>query len=249
MAFELVGLFVLLGVAFVPSLYFMVRIRNLERYNRNPWTLMFYAFGWGAVASIVIAIILELWLPAKLESFRPTGISQNLFLAVVIAPLCEESAKILGIIPLSRSRLWEEDDGLVFGATAGLGFAATENLIYELNALQMGFLLWVLVAVLRIATSTLLHASATAMSGWGLSKWKTKQGVEGLLTFVVFLGLAMVMHGTFNLLASIGILYSSEAGSWLLSILLVFVFALTVYRFTRRKIQELDRRVVLGRPA
>jgi len=210
---------------------------------------MFYAFGWGAIAAIIISVYLELALPARLETFRPARLSQDLYLAVVIAPLVEESAKILGVIPLSGGSSWEADDGLVFGATAGLGFAATENLIYEVNALAVGgFVAWVLIAILRIVTSTLLHASATAMSGWGLTKWRAKRGVNGLLTFLVFLAIAMVMHGTFNLLASIGQIYSEDAAAALLSILLALIFALTVYRFTRRKIRELDRLAIVPRP-
>jgi RsiW-degrading membrane proteinase PrsW (M82 family) len=242
MALEFAGLGILLLVAFGPPLVFMARIRNLERFNRNPWMRMLFAFGWGAIASIVIAVILELWLPAKLETFRPARVPQDVFLATVIAPLAEESAKVVGVIFLSFAKFWEEEDGLVYGAACGLGFAATENLFYELNALATaGLLGWIVVAVMRVFTSTLLHASATAMSGWGVSKWRQKKGGAGLVTFLPFLFIAMLMHGLFNLFASLGLIYADTAAATLIGLLFVFVLAGIVYRFTRKKIQELDR--------
>lgn len=245
MALEFAGLGLLLLVAFGPPLVFMVRVRNLERFNRNPWLRMLFAFGWGAIAAIVIAVILELWLPAKLESFRPARVPQDVFLATVIAPLAEESAKVIGVIFLSFAKFWEEEDGLVYGAACGLGFAATENLFYELNALATaGVLGWIVVAVMRVFTSTLLHASATAMAGWGVSKWRQRRGGTGFLTFLPFLFIAMVIHGLFNLFASLGEIYANTEAATLIGLLVVFVMAGFVYRFTRRKIQQLDRQVV-----
>jgi RsiW-degrading membrane proteinase PrsW (M82 family) len=248
MALELVGLGILLLVAFGPSLVYMVRIRNLERFNRNPWMRMFFAFGWGAIASVVIAVILELWLPGKLASFRPARVPEDVFLATVIAPLAEESAKVIGVILLSTAKFWEEEDGLVYGAACGLGFAATENLLYELNALQTGGLIaWAVVAIMRIFTSTLLHASATAISGWGVSKSRIPGG-GGIGALIGYLVIAMFLHGLFNLFASLGEIYTDEAAATLISLLVVFIFAGAVYRFTRMKIQELDRRASLLQP-
>jgi RsiW-degrading membrane proteinase PrsW (M82 family) len=243
MAFEYLGLAVLLLVAFVPSLVYMVRIRNLERYNRNPWVLVLYAFGWGAIAAVIIAVILEIFLPQHLDAFRPARVPEDLFLATVIAPIAEEFAKIVGLLPLVFSKRWEEEDGLVLGAASGLGFAATENLLYEYNAFVTGgAIAFVMVAILRILTSTLLHASATAMAGWGLSKWKQAGIVKGIPKFLAFLLLAMIMHGFFNLFASLGEISGGNIAFTLLSLALVFIFAGRTYRFVRTTIQNLDRR-------
>lgn len=257
MAGEILFLVLVVGVAFVPSLWYMVRLRNLERYNRNSWLSVFYAFSWGAVAAVVLTIILTVMFGERIDSFRPTSVDADLYGAVFVAPVVEESAKALGLLPLVLARRWEEEDGLVLGAASGLGFAATENLLYEYNELLTGTVLsWAVLALLRSLTSTVLHASATSMSGWGLSKWRLaaeSKGTLGLLggffVFAVFLATAMLMHGLFNLFASLGLIYSGEAAAILVSLLLVFIFAGAVYRFTRRKIQELDRRGPDFRPA
>ncbi len=257
MAGEVLFLVLVVGVAFVPSLWYMVRIRNLERYNRNSWFSVLYAFSWGAVAAVILTLVITLFYGERIETFRPASVNSDLFGAVIVAPIIEESAKALGVLPLVFARKWEEEDGLVLGAASGLGFAATENLLYEYNELLTGTLIsWFFLALLRSMTSTVLHASATSMSGWGLSKWRlaieSKGGVgfvSGLFVFIAFWGTAMLMHGTFNLFASLGNIYGNEAAGILISLLLVFVFAGGVYRFTRRKIQELDRRGPNYRPA
>jgi protease PrsW len=245
MAFETVGLATLLFVAFVPPLVFMVRIRNAEHFDRNPWHVMFFLFAWGAVGAIVIAVIGESWLGFQLDTYRPARVPQMMWLAVIMGPLVEEPAKALGVVFLSRKRLREEEDGLVYGAAAGLGFSATENLAYELGALaENGFAGWVVTSILRMMTSTLLHASSSAVAGWGIARGRLRPGMDGEAWR--FLALAMLMHGLFNFLATLPLLLGEYATIELLSLLAVFVFAGIVYRFVRAKIRELDRR---SRPA
>ena len=52
-----------------------------------------------------------------------------LLLSVIIAPIIEELSKALGL-RLIKNQIFELEDGLIYGAVAGFGFAATENLIY-----------------------------------------------------------------------------------------------------------------------
>jgi RsiW-degrading membrane proteinase PrsW (M82 family) len=255
---EVLLLVLIVSVAFVPSLWYMVRLRNLERYNRNPWLRVFYAFSWGAVAAVILTLVVTYVFKDTISSYRPTSVDAGLFQTVFVAPVVEESFKVLGLLPLVLARRWEEEDGLVLGAASGLGFAATENLLYEFNEILTGTVLsWAVLAILRSLTSTILHASATSMSGWGLSKWRLateSKGAAGFLggffVFLLFLMAAMLMHGLFNLFASLGLIYGGgQAAGVLISLLLVFIFAGAVYRFTRRKIQELDRRGPDYRPA
>ncbi len=241
-----IGLGVILFVAFAPSLLYLVRIRNIERFNRNPMTTMLLIFTWGAVAAIAIAVVLEGALNVSFDRLRPSSLPSETWLAVVLAPLAEEPAKVAGLFLLRRTRLLEEEDGLVYGAAAGLGFAATENLAYELAALVThDFSAWVATAVMRTLTSTLLHASSSAMAGWGLAK--ARVGGQGPGVFVPYLLLAMLMHGSFNLLASLTLLSANEFSATLISLLFVLVFARIVYGYTRAKIRELDRKSARAR--
>lgn len=240
MAEDGVGLGVILAVAFLPPLFYLIRIRNAERFSRNPMPVMLFVFAWGAIVAIILAFILEDALHLPLDTFRPSRVPSQLWMAVILAPLVEEPVKVAGLFFLRKKRLAEEEDGLVYGAAAGLGFAATENLAYELAALAAyGTTGWLVTSVLRTLTSTLLHASSSAMAGWGVAK--ARRNNEGVGAFLRLLLIAMLMHGLFNFFASMTLLATEDYSAALLSLLLVFIFASFVYRFTRAKIRELDR--------
>ena len=91
-------------------------------------------------------------------------------------------------------------DGILLGATAGLGFAATENLLYGQAALAGGdwTAYWVTV-VLRGFAACALHAAATAMTGRGYAM--AKVGGRTILVVIPFFMLAVAMHALYNYLA------------------------------------------------
>jgi RsiW-degrading membrane proteinase PrsW (M82 family) len=241
MAFETVGLATILVVAFVPPLLFMVRVRNAEHFDRNPWWLMFLIFAWGAVGAIVLALIGETWLGVSLDTYRPSRVPQTMWFAVILGPVIEEPAKAAILVLLSKKRMREEEDGLVYGAAAGLGFSATENLAYELYALSQGGVAgWLVTSVLRMLTSTLLHASSSAVAGWGIARGKLQPGVSGSAWKYLFV--AMLMHATFNFLATLPLLFGDSFLVFMGSLLAIFIFAGMIYGFIRNKIRELDRR-------
>ncbi len=247
MAFESLGLATILVVAFVPPLLFMIRVRNLEHFDRNPWSIMFLVFAWGAVGAIFLALVGESWLNLPLDTYRPSRVPQTMWLAVILGPLVEEPAKVGILVFLSKRRMREEEDGLVYGAAAGLGFSATENLAYELNALSTGgFAAWLVTSVLRMLTSTLLHGSSSAVAGWGIARGKLQPGVSG--SPWRYLAVAMLMHATFNFLATLPLLFADSFLVFMGSLLAIFIFAGLIYGFIRGKIRELDRRGQMARP-
>jgi RsiW-degrading membrane proteinase PrsW (M82 family) len=236
-----IGIGIVLAVAFLPPLLYMVRIRNEEHFDRNPWWAMFIVFAWGAVGAVVVALFSYDVLGIPLTTYRPELAQSHAFLAVVLAPVVEEPAKAFGVVLLTRRRLREEEDGLVYGAGAGLGFAATENLIYELPYASSEFLAtYITIVVLRILTSSLLHASASAVAGWGIARGRLRPGIQS--DAWKFLALAMLMHGIFNGLTFVPALFPPSFAVSLGSLLALFIFTAILYRFIRAKIRELDRR-------
>ncbi len=115
----------LIVVAFLPPLIYVIWIRNTERYQREPWKAIFLSFIWGATIAIIASGILELFLGIPLSR----AIHRNLYtivIAVVIAPFIEELVKPLALtMNTVRKELDEVEDGLIYGAVAGLGFSAT----------------------------------------------------------------------------------------------------------------------------
>ncbi len=210
---------VLVISAFVPPLVFMAWIRNTARYGKEPWWNVLKAFVWGAVLSVLVAIVASIVL---LVTLGQIGSVNDFFArrftdptvaigALVVAPLAEEAAKGLGVRP-GRPQTQALVDGLVYGAAAGLGFSATENLLYGVETLvnpNGGAAASLLVIAIRSFSSSFLHASSTAVLGYGIAKtWLTRR----TWAFLPFYIIAVIMHATFNLLTSLGQLYFTRYG-------------------------------------
>ncbi|MCJ2540156.1 MAG: hypothetical protein LN414_02665, partial [Candidatus Thermoplasmatota archaeon] len=59
MVTELCFVSIVLAVAFVPSLLYLVRVRNWERFGKEPYVRLLLMFGYGAVVAVLIALILN----------------------------------------------------------------------------------------------------------------------------------------------------------------------------------------------
>lgn len=133
------------------------------------------------------------------------------------------------------------EDGIVYGAAVGLGFAATENLLYLVSALSDSVESFVATAALRAVTSTLLHASASAVAGYGIAQAIYLRRIGRPASWLPFLGLAMAMHALFNLFASLGELVQVDQVAFaFLGFVLAFLLAAGAFVIIRRRIRELD---------
>jgi len=249
-------LIVLLVSAFTMPLVFVAVIRNTARQAREPWRLVLKAFFWGAVFSVIIAIIFSLVLSATLGQVGPL----NEFLArrlhdpdvvylvvgaVIVAPIVEEAAKGLGV-RAGRPEIQKLLDGLVYGAAAGLGFSATENLFYGIaRLLESGPTASLVEILIRSFSSSLLHASSTAVFGYGLAKtWLVRRA----WAFVPYYLTAVIMHAVFNLVAVLGELYATQYGDLgrLVSFVVGVSFAVVAITLVRIKLRSRTHRDVRG---
>ncbi len=238
----LIKIEILVAVAFLPSILYMRWIRNAERYNREPWTTISLVFLWGAITAIVISLALEMllygiygaYIVRMYELLQNNETASALVLTCVIAPFVEEGAKVLGVF-FAKGHIFEIEDGFVYGAAAGLGFAATENLFYESGTLAAyGLFAYVLMVIIRSISSALLHGSATAVSGYGVAR-KSMYG----RSFLPFFLLAVLMHASFNFLASFSTVFEGVSLP-LFGLALAVLFGITSFIIIRRKIQSLD---------
>lgn len=244
---------VLLLAALAPPLIYLVWVRDAEVCRRESMMTLLKAFLFGGTVAVAISYIAELTIVDVLYSsgsplakgfwnFQPYDPTLQMFLlAVIIAPIVEESAKALGVL-YSYPLLLEVEDGLIYGAAVGLGFAAVENILYLYSALSQGIDVFLLTAGVRAVTSTILHASSTAIVGYGiaLSKFSALRGVHR--SWVPFLLAAMLLHASFNIFAILGVLIPTDTAA-LLGLGLSFVLAATAFGLMRRKIKQLDRSV------
>lgn len=239
-------LIVFVLAAFIPSLLYMVWIRNTERYGREPYGRLLQIFVIGATLSVVLAVVLELLLMVLLDMHiervyeivgeNPTITS--VILAVIIAPLVEELTKALGVFRRRKS-ISDIEDGIVFGAAAGLGFAATENLLYESSAyFADGAEAFIATTVVRSLASALLHATASSLMGLGIAR-----SVRQRRSWIPYYLGAALIHGVYNLAASLGLIYEAELGAsaYLFGLMAAFAIALVGVKMVRSKIRELER--------
>jgi len=221
-------------ISFFPPAIYAIWIRNTEKYEREPWHAIFIAFLWGASIAIIASLILEILLSIPVySSFEDHSIA-SFIIAVIIAPFAEELTKPLALsLKGVKNEINEVEDGLVYGAVAGLGFSATENLFYAMGFLHYGLFLFFILVAIRTVGGCLLHASATALTGYGYSKYL--MGIERFSAILHYFILAMAVHSFYNFVLSFELL------GGLVGIFIAIIFAISCIRFVRQKIIELDR--------
>ncbi len=258
-------LIILWIVAFLPALVYLAWIRSSERYSKEAWSPLLWAFAYGAFFATIVAAVLELVLVAA-----GTAISQavpapefvflngnttlgGLFLAIVIAPFVEEGLKASGVLRNSAN-LRSIADGPVFGASVGLGFGFFETFLYGLALfLVSGLAPAIALVLVRSISSVLLHGSSTGMFGYGYAR--SKFGAAGPGSGAYYL-LAVAMHASFNVLASGAVVakllgYSQYAGyASDVGLVVAILFAVAAIDHVRTLVQYNDYPAVqpAGRP-
>jgi RsiW-degrading membrane proteinase PrsW (M82 family) len=168
-----------------------------DRYDREPLHLIIGIFLWGAMAAPVLSV-------AACSTAGAVFSPDSLILVVGLGPLLEEVMKAAGIVlVVVLSREFDNPtDGLVYGTASGLGFAATENLVYSVvgtgEAVVHGTLLMV---VIRTASTAGIHALSSAFFGGCLGFGHLSRGrVERLSWALGGLTGAVALHSGWNLL-------------------------------------------------
>jgi len=224
-------IFILILFSFLPPIIYAVWVRNTEKYHRERWISIFFCFLWGATIAIIASILLELALGYFVISLD-SGL-YAIFGVIIIAPFAEELTKPLALrFKIIKNELDEIEDGLIYGAIAGLGFSATENLFYGYTFLAEGFLYFILLISIRSFGGCLLHASATAWTGYGYGK--KIMGQTPLLKILPYFLLAILVHAFYNSLLIFDLI---GVGFGFVAALLFAFITITV---VRKKIIYLD---------
>ncbi|ASJ06715.1 PrsW family intramembrane metalloprotease [Thermococcus pacificus] len=149
----------LIFFAYAPALAILWYLYHADRYEPEPRRYVIGTFILGGTLSVGIAYILEgvLTVGGMIKPLLPA----TAFYVALVAGLVEEPSKALAIRwPYKRGQMDGIMDGLVYGAAAGLGFAATENFMYGLG--------WGLgVTITRAFLTPFAHATWSAIIGVG----------------------------------------------------------------------------------
>ncbi len=174
----------------------------LEQTDRARRAHYLIVFGIGAIGGFIAAFGESLYVGLAAPTILINVSLFELALAVAIAPLVEESTKPLGLL------LLKEEEKLRFnlptwallGSLAGIGFGFAENVFYFLGVLGSGWSVALSLLLMRGLLTAPLHGMTTTLTGFGIGLWQKAGDPRRLVALLV---VAMVIHGSFNLMASL----------------------------------------------
>ncbi|MFL5344495.1 MAG: PrsW family glutamic-type intramembrane protease [Hyalangium sp.] len=179
------------GSAIVPSLLLLWYVYARDK-NPEPRGLLMKTFLLGAficLPVVPVAMMLEamgkgmtggMWGSAFVQGFLGAGIPEEFFKFLVL-----------------RLFVWRQDhfdeplDGVVYGATASLGFATLENILY-VGEHGMG------TAVLRALTAVPGHAFTGVVMGAFVGRARFAEPEQRTALIWTGLGSAMLLHGSYD---------------------------------------------------
>lgn len=215
----------LLILSFVPGILWVWFFNRQDSDEKEPVSLLALTFFLGML-SIIPAALVEL--PFRELLLDPPNSLVRLVALIVFVGFVEEFAKFIAFyVAAYRSQHFNEPvDGIIYAVTAGLGFAAVENLLY---ALSFG----IEVAPVRAVVTSLAHASFSGLVGYYAAQVKLRD--EPWTVGLYGIALASVLHGFYNWVIA------DRLFSPALAIPMVYI----IYRFLAGKIQKAKTQSVI----
>jgi RsiW-degrading membrane proteinase PrsW (M82 family) len=219
---------VAIPLAFIPAFFFSWFIYWLDRYEKEPRWLLFMAFFWGGFVAIIGALIVSLIFDVGFTAVLQDETLVDLAGGSITAPFVEEFWKglaVLAIVLMFRKEFDSILDGIVYGAIAGLGFAATENVLYFTGQFADGG--WAAMFTnfaLRIGVFAWGHPFYTAFTGIGFAVARTNRNIiVKIIAPIVGYFLAVFAHSFHNTslvfvsgLGSLALIILVEWGGWII---------------------------------
>lgn len=220
---------VIFVLALAPGVFWAWYFYHRDKFEPEPAALIVKVFLLGALATFPIAFI---------EGFVGLFIASPLSMGAVIAPIVEEYGKFAVVhrFVYHNIEFDEPMDGIVYAATAALGLASVENVIYVFTAYLISPELALDTIAIRAIFSVPGHALFSSVWGYALGRAKFTAADRRSGIILRGLILAMVLHGIFNFL-----LFSTEFFAYAL-VVFILVLIPGLWILANRNIkQALDR--------
>lgn len=193
---------------YVPMICFAYILYWLDRYEKEPFSLVVGVFAWGVVVAAGGAFILNTLFGITVFSLTGSKAATDLVTGSISAPIVEESLKGMAVLLVFLVFRREFDsilDGIVYAGITALGFAATENALYIWRGFEAGGWkgLYELVFI-RVFLVGWQHPLYTSFTGIGLALARTQRSwLVKLFAPMLGFGLAIFTHSLHNTLAEI----------------------------------------------
>ncbi len=173
-------------IATVLPLIVLSLIYRLDLYATGSFQMVLASFIWGGVAFGI-----ALFLANRL--LFDWGWVNRQTLSRFVAPVTEEILKALFLIVLMRrAQFTYFVDGAIYGFAVGMGFAILENTLYLTTSSDLS------VAISRVMSTNLMHATATGMVGIALGLAQFHRFTGRFLWLLAGIGSAIGIHAGFN---------------------------------------------------
>lgn len=219
--------------ALLPALLLGWWIYRKDSLRPEPLKQLYLAFLYGVGSAFVSLLISQLMGFMGIMVYDLGSYTGAISTALFAAALPEEIAKLTMLwLFLRKSKYYDEYfDGIVYAACVGLGFAATENVLYLLQSDD-----WLVTGVVRGITAVPAHFAIACAMGYFYSK--RHFGDKSRLTAVCILAVPILIHWVYDALAF------SEAVNPAISVFVNILFILLiwwVYKGTMRRIDNLHQ--------
>ncbi|HYO42797.1 MAG TPA: PrsW family glutamic-type intramembrane protease [Candidatus Limnocylindrales bacterium] len=124
---------VAVALAVVPSLVYLAILNAIDRYEKEPWTILLACIGAGAIVAPVLslAILTLAGRPAQLPPAFAPGPSPDALVGIVECLVL--GLLLIGLVHSVRDEFDDVLDGVIYGAALGAGFGAAESFLYVLG--------------------------------------------------------------------------------------------------------------------
>lgn len=191
----------LISLALAPTLIIIFYIYIRDKYEKEPWDLLFLGIVFGAVITAPI-VLTEHFITSFMPNFGK--IPEAFYLSFAVASFSEEGLKyiVLYFMAWRNKNFNEPYDGIVYAVFISLGFAGVENFLYVLNP-QLG---GVETALLRTVISVPGHAIFGVSMGYSFAFARFLPGHKNKFLVLAFL-IPWIFHGIFDFLLILEISY------------------------------------------
>ena len=219
--------------ALIPALILGWWIYKKDSLRPEPLRMLYKAFLYGVGSTFVTLVITSFLSMAGLMIYDLGSFAGAVGTALFAAALPEEISKLLMLWLFMRKNPYYDEylDGIVYAACVGLGFAATENVLYLVQSTD-----WVGTGIIRGLTAVPAHFAIACAMGYFYSK--RHFGDRSKLTAACVLAVPVIIHWVYDALAFSEGIYPA------LSVVINILFVLLIwwiYRSTMRRINTMQQ--------